>query len=208
MKNLKKHVEVSDRDFLKYIGWCTLDMICETTLGYNTDVQNGNNVDYYNAYDRLRKIVGKRFFQVLYYFDFIYKKSKQYLEECKDVQICFNFTNSAIEDKKKEYLKGMSNDCDGRPQILINRLIELFHNGDFTEENVKDEVGTVIAAGHDTGHLTISLILLMLAIHQDIQEKVLQEILTVNPNPDAELTYEDAGKLSYLKMVIKVRKTN
>uniref|UniRef100_A0A1B0CZT5 Uncharacterized protein n=1 Tax=Phlebotomus papatasi TaxID=29031 RepID=A0A1B0CZT5_PHLPP len=208
LSNLNKHVEVSDRDFLKYIYYCTLEMICETTLGYNIDVQNGKNLDYFNAVDTLVKIIGKRFFQVWYYLDWIYMRSKQYMEECKYFNVAYKLSNGVIEDKKQEYLTEMSNDSYGKPQILINRLIKLFLDGDFTQDNVKDEVDTMIAAGHDTSALTLSFTLLMLAIHQDIQEKVLQEILNVNPIPDAEMTFEDAGKLSYLEMVIKVSQSH
>uniref|UniRef100_A0A1B0CFI6 Cytochrome n=1 Tax=Lutzomyia longipalpis TaxID=7200 RepID=A0A1B0CFI6_LUTLO len=203
LSNLDRVVEHSDRDFLKYIYYCTLEMICETTLGFNINVQNGKNLDYFEAVDSIGKIVGKRFFQVWYYIDAIYKHSKQFVQETKFFEIAYRLSNTLIEEKKQEYLTEMSNDSTGKPHILINRLLKLHLDGEFTQENVKDEVDTMIAAGHDTSALTISFTLLMLAIHQDIQDKVLEEIRSVNPNPTAEMTFEDAGKLTYMEMVLK-----
>lgn len=43
----------------------------------------------------------------------------------------------------------------------------------------------------------------MLALHQDIQEKVVQELHEVFDNQDGVVTFDDISKLTYLEMVIK-----
>ncbi|GAB0097446.1 hypothetical protein DMENIID0001_130830 [Sergentomyia squamirostris] len=201
--NLEKVVEHSDRDFLKYIFYCTLEMICETTFGYNIDVQNGKNLDYFESVETLAHVIGSRFFKFWYYLDAIYQRTKEYAVEKMYFDIAYRMSNRMIEEKKQEYLTEMSNGSHGKSQILINKLLKFHFDGDFTQQEVKDEVDTMIAAGHDTSAVTLSLTLLMLAIHQDIQEKVLEEIISVSPAPDASMTFEDALKLTYLEMVIK-----
>lgn len=49
----------------------------------------------------------------------------------------------------------------------------------------------------------MSAALLMMAIHQDVQEKVLQEIEDVIGSSNEQVDYEILNKLSYLEMVIK-----
>ncbi|XP_059611827.1 uncharacterized protein LOC132258514 [Phlebotomus argentipes] len=203
LSNLHKVTESGERDFLKYIYYCTLEMICETTLGTNIDVQNGKNLDYFEAVEMAAKIVGKRFFQVWLYLDSVYKRTKQYAEEMRHFNVAYRLSSSVIEEKKQEYLTEMSNESETKPNILINRLIKLMMDKELGLDEVKDEVDTMIAAGHDTSALTISFALLMLAIHQDVQDKVLEEMLSINPSPDAQMTFEDATKLTYTEMVIK-----
>lgn len=43
----------------------------------------------------------------------------------------------------------------------------------------------------------------MLAIHQDVQEKVYKEIWDIFGNSDRDITISDLSKLKYLEMVIK-----
>ena len=57
--------------------------------------------------------------------------------------------------------------------------------------------------GHETSALTMSAALLMLAMHQDVQEKVLQEIEVVFNSVDEEVDNLKLNELPYLEMVIK-----
>lgn len=47
------------------------------------------------------------------------------------------------------------------------------------------------------------MVLFMLAIHPECQEKVYDELLSVFPNKDVDATVDDLYKLKYLDMVIK-----
>jgi cytochrome P450 family 4 len=66
-----------------------------------------------------------------------------------------------------------------------------------------EETQTMIAAGSDTTALTMSFTTIMLALHQDVQEKVYQEICDIFGNSDRDPTLDDLNKMEYLERVIK-----
>lgn len=57
--------------------------------------------------------------------------------------------------------------------------------------------------GHETSALTMSAVLLILAMHQDVQQKVLQELEDVFDSIDEEVDNLKSNELPYLEMVIK-----
>ena len=56
------------------------------------------------------------------------------------------------------------------------------HNPSLTEDHIKDHIDTMIMAGHDTTATTIANLLLMLAMHSEVQEMVYQEVMSVCPD--------------------------
>lgn len=57
--------------------------------------------------------------------------------------------------------------------------------------------------GHETTAVSIASVLLMLAMHKDIQKKVIEEIDSVVGMDDGLEDYENLHKLTYMEMVIK-----
>lgn len=71
------------------------------------------------------------------------------------------------------------------------------------DEELISEIITIIGAGQDTTKTVNMAVLLMLALHQDVQDKVLEEIDRVLGNSSQCPSYEDLGRLEYLEWVIK-----
>lgn len=59
-------------------------------------------------------------------------------------------------------------------------------------------------AGVDTSSTAIFSTILLLAIHQRHQDKVVKEICDVFESADCDVTYEHLSKMSYPECVIKV----
>lgn len=55
----------------------------------------------------------------------------------------------------------------------------------------------------DTSSAASAFVAVMLALHPEYQEKVYQEILTVMPDKDAELTQSDLEKLEFMDLCIR-----
>lgn len=89
----------------------------------------------------------------------------------------------------------------GDNKNFIDQLI--LHDGSFSDEEIHDQIYSFIAAGYETTSLQISYTLLLLAIHQDEQEKVYREILRVFPTDDATASRENLESLQYLEVVIQ-----
>lgn len=90
-----------------------------------------------------------------------------------------------------------------KPQILIDRLLRLVHEGKIDDQTAIDEVESVLIGGSETSSLSASYIILLLAMHPDIQEKVYGELHSVYKTQHEETTHEQLQQLNYLDQVIK-----
>lgn len=68
----------------------------------------------------------------------------------------------------------------------------------FTHEDIKSETCTVAAAATDTSALTAASLVLMLGMHSDVQEQVFQEVLSIMPNKNTPLTFDDLNELTFM----------
>jgi cytochrome P450 len=89
---------------------------------------------------------------------------------------------------------------DGEHMNFIDHLI--LRGKKFSDEEIHDHIYTFVAAGYETVALQSFYTFLLLAIHTDVQERVVEEISEMLPT-SAKLNYESLCKLSYLDMVIK-----
>ncbi|XP_050440099.1 cytochrome P450 4g15-like [Adelges cooleyi] len=95
-------------------------------------------------------------------------------------------------------------DCNyQKPKSLIEILLANEHQ--ISHKEMEDELITIISAGHETTAKANSLIIFMLAHHQDVQQNEYQEINSIFLNGDLSRppTYEDLQKMEYLERVIK-----
>ncbi|KRT83140.1 cytochrome P450, partial [Oryctes borbonicus] len=72
----------------------------------------------------------------------------------------------------------------------------------FTEQEVRDQVSTIMFEGHDTTAAGSSFVLCMLGVHQNIQEKVVQELDEIFQKSDRPVTYQDTLEMKLLERVI------
>lgn len=89
------------------------------------------------------------------------------------------------------------------PQVLIDQLFELHFNGKLDDKIIRDQVETIVIAGNETTALSLSYIILLLAMYPPVQEKVYEELQTVFESQNEEATYEHIQRLTYLDCVIK-----
>lgn len=118
-----------------------------------------------------------------------------------------------FEIKKKEYLAEQQNnftpesksedDSYKTPQILINQLFRLLFAGQFDEQTVKEQLETILISGSETSALSVSYIILMLAMHPEIQERLYDELHSLYTAQDEETTYEHMQRLTYMEQIIK-----
>lgn len=91
------------------------------------------------------------------------------------------------------------------PQILIERLIKLRKRGLVSEQEIRDQVALMIFAGLETSSYTISMSILLLAMHPEYEKRVMDELNAVfGDSPlDCEINIDQLNALSYLEQVIK-----
>lgn len=98
------------------------------------------------------------------------------------------------EDSQKSYTT---------PQVLIDQLWHLFFAGKFSEQIVKEQIETVLIAGNETSALTLSYILLLIAMYPDVQERLYNELRSVFDTQDEDTSHDKLQYLPYLDCVLK-----
>lgn len=82
-------------------------------------------------------------------------------------------------------------------------MIESAKNGaNINDDEIKEEVDTIMFEGHDTTAAGSSFVLCLLGIHQHIQDRVFAELKTIFGDSDREATFADTMEMNYLERVI------
>lgn len=128
---------------------------------------------------------------------------------------CVTFGDKLIEERKNtvkdttEYYtkpklkRSISIDLNTRkPKIFVDHLLT-GEGCTFTESEIRDHVFTTISAGNETTALAVSNAILFMAIHPDIQDRVVEELRQVFYDESIEMDYDELTKLKYLELVIK-----
>ncbi|CAH2092169.1 unnamed protein product [Euphydryas editha] len=97
------------------------------------------------------------------------------------------------------------NDVGAKKRLaFLDLMIESAQNGTnkITDHEIKEEVDTIMFEGHDTTAAGSSFVLCLLGVHQDIQEKVYNELYGIFGDSDRPATFEDTLQMKYLERVI------
>lgn len=166
---------------------------------------------------RLIKIISHRCHEPILYVEPVYRMTRNYYREKKYRKRCYSYLDQVLKERR-ELIAPMNNnsnepstsryqkdeetgDAKAEHKNFIDQMI--LRDGEFSDEEIHDHIYSFVAAGYETTSLQTAFTLLLLAIHEDIQEKAFQEIIEVFPNDDAKLDRESLGKLKYLDMIIK-----
>lgn len=147
--------------------------------------------------------------------DIVYHQTQSYKDEIAQFEIGYRLTRKIKQMKELELAEQLANGVDVLEEerkagnlTYVHKCFLMWREGQFTEQNVIDEIDTILIGGIDTSSLTLTNTILMLAIHQDIQERVFTEIMDTFPsitdsNAELSVTQEQIGQLHYLHMVIQ-----
>lgn len=90
-----------------------------------------------------------------------------------------------------------------RRLAFLDLMIETAKTGaDLSDEDIKEEVDTIMFEGHDTTAAGSSFVLCLLGIHQDIQDRVYREIKQIFGDSKRKATFNDTLEMKYLERVI------
>ncbi|KAH7978543.1 hypothetical protein HPB49_005821 [Dermacentor silvarum] len=133
-------------------------------------------------------------------------QKRQFTRAAKDLN---NFVNEVIR-KRKEILRqeknGDKKDQNSKYSKAFLDVLLRHHLEDSTlsEDDIMEEVNTFLFAGHETTAVGLTYLLYILGLHQDVQDKVVDEINSIfHGNLERDVAREDASLMKYLECVIK-----
>ncbi|KAL6449002.1 hypothetical protein ACFW04_000609 [Cataglyphis niger] len=192
-------------DVVPYAKRATLDIICESAMGYKINAQRNSKNEYVEAVDKIASIVQMRFTNVWISSDLIFKLTKTGKEHDHALSILHNFVDEVIVKRKAEWkLKhdGNFNEPTNKKQALLDLLLEMSQNGTIlSDEDIREEVHTFMYAGHDTLATSIAWTLYALGRNPEYQEKIIDEFNDIMGT--TEITLNNIHKLTWLDACIK-----
>lgn len=101
----------------------------------------------------------------------------------------------------KDDLDVDENDVGEKKRLaFLDLLLESAENGALiSDEEIKNQVDTIMFEGHDTTAAGSSFFLSMMGVHQHIQDKVIQELDDIFGNSDRPATFQDTLEMKYLE---------
>ncbi|XP_050438038.1 cytochrome P450 4C1-like [Adelges cooleyi] len=213
--SLSKHLGESEPfNLWDYIMTCNLHNVSQAAMGYN-------HIDKYNLTGfvyTLKKLTELSQFIVKpwMYPTVVFTLYAHLTGWSEHFKVFDRITKEIIQEKKIEYNSRKTEKGDKstweadeeiekkRTKVFLDKLLKLNDDGaDFSDQDLRDEVVTMTIAGSDTSAIGECFCLLMLAMHQDIQHKVYEEIYSILGDSDRDVNPDEIYKFKYLEQVIK-----
>ncbi|XP_034474903.1 probable cytochrome P450 4ac1 isoform X2 [Drosophila innubila] len=206
LKNVLQEKVDIELELNQIIPQFTLNNVCETALGVKLDDMIGS-AQYRKSIHALEEVMVERFCNPLLsygpIFRFLYGN---YQKHVTNLTIAHEFSSRIIKRKRKQFKKrqsGVVDDCGRKKRYaMLDTLLGAEDEGLIDHQGICDEVNTFMFEGYDTTSTCLTFTLLMLSLHEDVQQHCLEEFQNLSENDD-DLSVFDYNELVYLECVIK-----
>ncbi|GLG92377.1 Cytochrome P450 4C1 [Gryllus bimaculatus] len=212
VQQMRARVGAKGFDVWEDVKLLTLDVICETAMGFKINAQIDSNSEYVTALNELLALTVLRMMKPWLFFDWIYWLTPSGRQYKKCLPILHNTTDRMIRERRKELLllekEGGTLDADelGRRRrlVFLDLLILMARDGSLSDMDIREEVDTFLFEGHDTTSSGIAFAIFLLSKHPDVQEKIYEELESIfDTSKPISPTISELSELKYLEMVIK-----
>ncbi|KAJ3617676.1 hypothetical protein MTP99_006773 [Tenebrio molitor] len=199
--NLKKNYANCETNIFPRYCESTFKMICDTCMGVDSADLNHQN-EYMSWIAEGASFIGNRCYNPILHPSLVWRLLGYHKRLEQLCAMGFAYVRKILQRKKK-FNKDEIADSSNNKNFLSHLIKVTEEDGKWTDEEMMEETQTMIAAGSDTTALTMSFTTIMLGLHQDVQEKVYQEICDIFGNSDRDPTLDDLNQMEYLERVIK-----
>lgn len=188
-------------DVVEWASRCTLDIIGVAGLGYDFGAtQNSNNPLVQKYRTVFTPSASGRMLLLLSAFLPRWLVENLPMERNREFKVATSTIRQACKDLIQEKKVKLANKELQDVDILSIAL----ESGQFSDENLEDQMMTFLAAGHETTATAMTWALYLLSKHQDVQQKLRDEIRANLPGMDddaAAISSLDIDRLPYLNGV-------
>ncbi|KAL2732090.1 cytochrome P450 4C1-like isoform X1 [Vespula squamosa] len=209
-------------DVQNYVLRCTLDIIYDDMLDTRLNSLISGNCKLAESIECMMDIGMERVVKLWLHPDIIFYNTAVGKKMRSCIAYLDNVTRNIIKEKKEsiwrnkfnweskeENLDDISMFMFQEPatSFFLDFLFESAHEeGKYSEQDIRDEINTIVIAGSDTSATTISFVLLMLATFPDIQNEVYEELNKIYGSSDPKhvpIVHNDIKNMKLLERVIK-----
>jgi len=198
---------------------CTLDTIMETSMGWELNAQTTDQNEYVDSAKKLEQLMQFRGPRPWLHSDRIFNLMGYGKIQDKLLSVLHGQSEAAVKRRKKVYYAQRENEKNVNDENNNGNIIGLktkkrrafldlmleesaLSNYPMTDQDLREEVDTIMFAGHDTTSVSTSFTLHFMATHPEIQQRLYEEIMEVVP-PDSNVTAEHLKELRYLDACVK-----
>ncbi|KAE8747695.1 Cytochrome P450 CYP4 [Frankliniella occidentalis] len=193
-------------DVTPLCGACTNNTVCETIMSSDLDEDDPQKMEFISATHKGFENWFYRVRRPWFLSEWIYSLHRtRYLEYVKLRKIFDEFVQKIVGEKKKAFNNnGNPLNPPRKRQAFLDHVLSSEESAALNEEELNDEVKTIVYAASDTSMQALSFFIYTLAIRQDIQHKVRQEINDVlGDDRGRSLQHSDLSNMQYTERVIK-----
>ncbi|XP_065219330.1 cytochrome P450 4C1-like [Planococcus citri] len=182
-----------------------VDSIVEITIGVAMQGTEGKGKEFSDALIEAAQSVAKQVITPWLHPCFIYNTYLKLTGKSKFIHQLHALPTKILQDKLNEIKNGENTSENVHSsKAIIDQLIKgSLLESNYTETRMRDELTHIILAAIETTGLNLCFSLLMLAIHQDIQQKVHQEIEELFKDNDTLTADHLFNGLKYMEQCIK-----
>lgn len=201
-------------DLKKYIFPCSLDILCQSSMGVDVGAQLNPNSQFCHSFHIFMKIfidITLEPWLWVQKYSFVRGLTSYGRRYNEQLGIYHDFTDKVIRERlavisseeKSHYLESKSQVKVSFMDTLIRENIKC--PASFSLVDVRDEVNAFMAAGHDTTGWALMYVLFMIGHHPDVQAIVHQEVdnFLGNFESQSDITIDSLKDLKYVDAVLK-----
>ncbi|KAI4476497.1 hypothetical protein M0804_013528 [Polistes exclamans] len=200
-------------DFIKPYFGNGLLTAPDSLLEIDLDLQNNLELKFQEYIIQAIDLVSQRMFKIWLHPDVTFNNSSLGKKIKALLPILNKFTSEIITKKRKTIKEGKIlreskglNKSKNKSSFLDVLFIAHNENGEISEQDIRDEINTLVITGSESTAGTLTFLFLMLASFPDIQQQAYEELYDIYGSSDANdvpITLEDINKMKYLERVIK-----
>ncbi|KAI9563274.1 hypothetical protein GHT06_010732 [Daphnia sinensis] len=192
-----------------YITRCSLDIICEASMGTSIGAQTQDS-DYVRAVYRMGQLIMEKMQKPWLNYPWIFSQSALGREHNRLLETLHAFTEGVIRERQKA-LSDQEINATGETETgfrnrlpLLDLLLKASDDGNIlSDQDIRNEIDTFMFEGHDTTTSLMSWFLYCMAANPKCQEEVFVELCNIFGNSERDCTHDDIPNLKYLECCIK-----
>ncbi|XP_050389968.1 cytochrome P450 3A19 [Patella vulgata] len=179
-----------------------IDAICECGFDYKMNSVSEPHAAGVMSFRRLLVSFRTRLVDMIPFFNKL--PFKDNIQRREDLKFFKKSINNMIAEKKAIINNTQKEKTNKKNEDILSILLKARDENDkgLSDDSLSAQIGGFLFAGFETTSTALTWILLNLAEHEDVQDKVRAEIQQVLPSSDQPLTRTDFDKLTYMVCVI------